>query len=232
MSIQSKRSFSPNRLLSLHKKSHPPLEWIVSDTLVDYETALSFMESRSLAIQQGEAPECVWLLEHPSLYTAGTSSKNTDLLIPDLFPIFHTGRGGQYTYHGPGQRIAYVMLDLNQRLRDVRAYVAALEEWIIRLLRHLTIVGNRHEERVGIWVYNPKLEQEEKIAAIGIRIRHWVTTHGIALNVNPNLEHFKGIVPCGLQSYAVTSLEELSTPPTMSKIDMLLRQEFTAVFGD
>jgi lipoyl(octanoyl) transferase len=217
----------------------PPVEWRVSDSPVAYEAALAAMDERVAAIAAGSAPELVWLIEHPPLYTAGTSARPQDL-VEARFPVHQTGRGGQFTYHGPGQRVAYAMLDLNRRKPDVRAYVAALEEWIIRTLAAFNVRGERREDRVGVWVRRPDKGQdllgqpfEDKIAAIGIRVRKWVTLHGIAINVEPELSHFSGIVPCGVseQRYGVTSLADLGLPVSMAEVDMMLRREFEPVFG-
>jgi lipoyl(octanoyl) transferase len=216
-----------------------PVQWRISDSPVAYEAALAAMDERVAAIAAGSAPELVWLLEHPPLYTAGTSAKPEDL-VEARFPVHQTGRGGQFTYHGPGQRVAYAMLDLNRRKPDVRAYVAALEEWIIRTLAAFNVRGERREDRVGVWVRRPDKGQdmlgqpfEDKIAAIGIRVRKWVTLHGIAINIEPELAHFSGIVPCGVseQRYGVTSLADLGLPVSMAEVDMMLRREFEAVFG-
>jgi lipoyl(octanoyl) transferase len=212
----------------------PPVEWRVSDTPVDYLAALAAMDERVAAIVAGGAAEQVWLLEHPPLYTAGTSAHDEEL-IEARFPVHHVGRGGQFTYHGPGQRVAYVMLDLNRRKPDVRAFVATLEEWIIRTLAAFNVRGERREDRIGVWVRRPEkgAGHEDKIAAIGIRVRKWVTLHGIALNVEPELSHFSGIVPCGVADtrYGVTSLADLSLPIGMAEVDMILRREFEALFG-
>jgi lipoyl(octanoyl) transferase len=212
----------------------PPAEWRISDTAVDYEVALAAMDARVEVIAAGQAPEFVWLLEHPSLYTAGTSAKAGDLKEP-RFPVHHVGRGGQFTYHGPGQRVAYAMLDLNARKRDVRAYVSMLEEWIIRSLAAFNVRGERRDDRIGVWVKRPDKGDgfEDKIAAIGIRVRRWITLHGIAINVEPDLSHFAGIVPCGVseQRYGVTSLHDLGITATMTDLDMVLRREFEALFG-
>ncbi len=211
-----------------------PVEWRVSEALVPYATALAVMEERVAAIAEGRAPELVWLLEHPPLYTAGTSARLDDL-IEARFPVHTAGRGGQFTYHGPGQRVAYVMLNLKHRAPDVRRFVAALEEWLIRTLGQLNVRGERREDRIGVWV--PRLDQgrgrEDKIAAIGIRLKRWVSLHGIALNFDPDLTHFSGIVPCGVADarYGVTSLVDLGIPVTMPEVDMALRREFESVFG-
>jgi lipoyl(octanoyl) transferase len=211
-----------------------PVEWRISDSPVPYPEAVAAMEARAAAIFAGEAPEQVWLLEHPPLYTSGTSGKAGDLIDP-RFPIFATGRGGQLTYHGPGQRVAYVMLDLKRRRPDVRAYVASLEEWIIRTLAQFNVRGERREDRVGVWVKRPDKgpAHEDKIAAIGVRLKRWVSFHGIAINVEPELTHFAGIVPCGVADsrYGVTSLLDLGHPVTMADTDIALRQAFEEVFG-
>jgi lipoyl(octanoyl) transferase len=211
-----------------------PVEWRLGDGLIPYDEALAAMEQRVGAITAGTASELAWLLEHPSLYTAGTSAKPTDL-IEARFPVHQTGRGGQFTYHGPGQRVAYLMLDLRHRGNDVRRYVATLEEWMIRALATFNIRGERREDRVGVWVRRPDKGEgrEDKIAAIGIRVKRWVSLHGVALNVEPELSHFQGIVPCGVsgQRYGVTSLVDLGVPVTMPEVDMVLRREFEALFG-
>lgn len=203
-----------------------PIEWIVSDTPVAYDAAVAFMERRVAEIAAGSAPECVWLLEHPPLYTAGTSAHPDDLTQPDRFPVHQTGRGGQYTYHGPGQRVAYVMLDLNRRGRDVRKFVTFLEDWLIATLDRFNVRGERRNDRVGVWVRRPDLGREDKIAAIGIRLRRWVSFHGISINVEPDLEHFSGIVPCGIADHGVTSLVDLGIPISMPDVDIALRQTF------
>jgi lipoyl(octanoyl) transferase len=212
----------------------PPVEWRIADRLVAYPEAVAAMEERAAAIAAGQASELVWLLEHPPLYTSGTSGKNDDLLDP-RFPLFTSGRGGQLTYHGPGQRVAYVMLDLKRRRPDVRAYVAGLEEWIIRTLGHFNVRGERREDRVGVWVRRPDKGEgfEDKIAAIGVRLRKWVSFHGIAINVEPDLSHFSAIVPCGVADvrYGVTSLVDLGHPVGMADVDIALRQAFVEVFG-
>ena len=216
----------------------PPVDWLISDGLTDYDEALAFMEARVAAIREGTANELVWLVEHPSLYTAGTSAQSADLLTPDRFPVFNTGRGGEYTYHGPGQRVAYVMLDLKRRREDVRAFVTALEQWIVETLAQFNVKGERRADRVGVWVVRPEKPLlanggmcEDKIAAIGIRLRRWVSFHGIAINVEPELEHFGGIVPCGIADYGVTSLVDLGLPVTMGDVDVALGRAFENVFG-
>lgn len=212
----------------------PAVEWRISDSAVPYPEAVAEMESRAADIAAGKAGEMVWLLEHPPLYTSGTSGRNEDLLDP-RFPLFATGRGGQLTYHGPGQRVAYVMLDLRRRRPDVRAYVAGLEEWIIRTLARFNVRGERREDRVGVWVRRPDKGEghEDKIAAIGVRLRRWVSFHGISINVEPDLTHFSAIVPCGVADprYGVTSLVDLGHPVTMADVDVALRQAFAEVFG-
>ena len=213
----------------------PAVEWRVSDAPIPYPDAVAEMESRAAAIADGTAPELVWLLEHPPLYTSGTSGKPGDLLDA-RFPLFETGRGGQLTYHGPGQRIAYVMLDLKARRPDVRAYVASLEQWIIQTLAAFNVRGERREDRVGVWVARPDKGDghEDKIAAIGVRLRRWVSFHGISINVEPDLGHFQSIVPCGIVDprYGVTSLVDLGLTVTMEDVDVALRQAFGEVFGE
>jgi lipoyl(octanoyl) transferase len=215
-----------------------PVAWQVSDGLQCYEDAVSYMETQARLIADGAAPERVWLVEHPPLYTAGTSANAADLVAPDRFPVFQTGRGGQYTYHGPGQRVAYVMLDLNRRAPDLRRFVAALEDWVIGTLGQFQVSGERREDRVGVWVCRPDkplsfdgTPAEDKIAAIGIRVRRWVTFHGISLNVDPDLSHFDGIIPCGVRQHGVTSLVDLGLPVTMTDTDLALKTEFQRVFG-
>jgi lipoyl(octanoyl) transferase len=211
-----------------------PVEWRVSDSPVPYEAAVAVMQSRAAAIAAGSERELVWLLEHPPLYTAGTGAKPNEL-IAARFPVFESGRGGQMTYHGPGQRVAYVMLDLKRRGPDVRRFVASLEEWIIRMLAAYDVHGERREDRIGVWVRREDKGQgfEDKIAAIGIRVTQWVTLHGMALNVDPDLAHFSGIVPCGVseQRYGVTSLADLGLTLSMAEVDAVLRREFEALFG-
>jgi lipoyl(octanoyl) transferase len=210
------------------------VEWRISDEPVAYPESVALMEARAAAIAAGEAPELVWLVEHPALYTAGTSSKAADLL-DQRFPVFQTGRGGQFTYHGPGQRVAYAMLDLKRRKPDVRAYVASLEEWVIRTLDAFNVRGIRREDRVGVWVARPDKGEacEDKIAAIGVRLKRWVSLHGIAINVDPELSHFSGIVPCGVADprYGVTSLVDLGLPVTVHDLDVALKRAFEDVFG-
>jgi lipoyl(octanoyl) transferase len=211
----------------------PPVEWVISDVPVDYESAVEAMEARATAIAENRARELVWLLEHPPLYTAGTSARPEDLLDPDRFPVFRTGRGGQFTYHGPGQRVVYVMLDLNQRGRDVRAFVNALEGWVIETLDRFNVRGETHRDRVGVWVKRPHETPptEDKIAAIGIRLRRWVSLHGLAINIEPELGHYAGIVPCGISGHGVTSLTHLGLIVSMPEVDMALADTFEARFG-
>lgn len=203
-------------------------EWRIDDGLVDYAAAVEEMETRVEAIRAGTEPELVWLLQHPPIYTAGTSAKPEDLLDA-RFPVHRTGRGGQYTYHGPGQRVGYVMMDLKRRTPDVRAFVFALEDWLIRSLARFHVIGERREGRVGIWVDRGG-GREDKIAAIGVRVRHWVTFHGVALNVDPDLSHFGGIVPCGISGHGVTSLVDLGLPVAMEEVDLALREAWDEVF--
>ncbi len=211
-----------------------PVEWRVEPGLTAYPDAVAAMEARVAAIRAGSAPELVWLVEHPPLYTAGTSADPADLLQPERFPVYRSGRGGEFTYHGPGQRVAYVLLDLKRRGPDVRRYVHDLEEWIIRALASFAVAGERRQGRVGIWVArkDPLLGgREDKIAAIGVRVRRWVTYHGIAINVEPELEHFSGIVPCGISEHGVTSLVDLGLPVGLADLDAALRAAFPGVFG-
>jgi len=214
-----------------------PVEWRVEPGLTPYPEALAMMEARAEAIRNDGAAEMVWLVEHPPLYTAGTSAQPADLVDAARFPVFNAGRGGEYTYHGPGQRVAYVMLDLKRRREDVRAFVASLEEWIIRTLAKFNVRGERREDRVGVWVVRPDKPArrgqpvEDKIAAIGIRLRKWVSFHGIAINVEPDLSHFSGIVPCGIPDHGVTSLVDLGLPVTMADLDIAMKQAFEEVFG-
>jgi len=215
-----------------------PVIWEVADGLVEYGLAVSRMEKLARAIRDGDEPERIWLVEHPPLYTAGTSANPQDLVSPDRFVVHKTGRGGEYTYHGPGQRVVYAILDLNRRNPDVRAYVSALEAWIINTLDQFNVRGERREDRVGVWVEQPQKSRlpdgsvrEDKIAAIGIRVRKWVSFHGLSINVEPDLEHFSGIVPCGVTGHGVTSLVDLGLPVTMTDLDAVLRTEFEALFG-
>jgi lipoyl(octanoyl) transferase len=216
--------------VSLKRADAQAVGWAVSATPVGYEEAVAAMEARVAQIAAGEAGELVWLLEHPALYTAGVSAKREDLLDPDRFPVFESARGGQFTYHGPGQRVAYVMLDLNSRTRDVRAYVAALEAWVIGALAELGVTGEMRDGRVGVWVAREG-GREDKIAAIGVKLRRWVSFHGISLNVAPDLDHFAGIVPCGQTEHGVTSLADLGRPEQMAQTDAALRASFERVFG-
>ena len=206
------------------------IDWRIDDRPVPYAEAIAVMEERVAAIRAGTAPEMVWLLEHPPLYTAGTSAREDDLLAPGRLPVYRTGRGGQFTYHGPGQRVAYVMLDLKARGADVRAYVRGLEDWLIATLARFNVTGERRAGRVGIWVDRGN-GQEDKIAAIGVRIRRWVSYHGVALNVEPDLSHFDGIVPCGVREHGVTSLVDLGLPVTLSDVDAALIASFNEVLG-
>jgi lipoyl(octanoyl) transferase len=214
------------------------VDWITSDAPVDYQEATDFMEARAAAIAAGEADECIWLLEHPPLYTAGTSARVEDLTDPDRFPVYPSKRGGRYTYHGPGQRVVYVMLDVGKRGHDVRRFVQQLEDWVIRALAEFNLTGHIRCGRVGVWIERPDKPRtttgeiaEDKIAAIGIRLRKWVSFHGISINVEPDLEHFTGIVPCGITEHGVTSLVDMGLPVTMADVDVALRRSFDEVFG-
>lgn len=216
-----------------------PVEWRISDALVPYADAVAFMEARVAGIAAGTAPELIWLLEHPPLYTAGTSARATDL-VDARFPVHNSGRGGQFTYHGPGQRVIYAMLDLNRRNPDLRAFVCALEDWIIAALRTFNVMGERRADRIGVWVSRPEKARgengeiaEDKIAAIGIRIRRWVSFHGVSLNIAPDLTHFSGIVPCGISAaqFGLTSLRDLGLPTTFAEVDVALAREFEPIFG-
>ncbi len=214
------------------------MEWKISDGLTGYEEALIFMEDRARAIAEGEAGDCIWLLEHPPLYTAGTSARIEDLKDPDRFPVFPAKRGGQYTYHGPGQRVVYVMMDLNRRNRDIRCFVQDLERWVIATLAEFNLTGHIRDGRVGVWIERPEKPPlpdgrmaEDKIAAIGIRLRKWVSFHGLSINVEPDLSHFDGIVPCGITDHGVTSLVDLGLPVNMSDLDVALRRSFDAVMA-
>ncbi|NQV47983.1 MAG: lipoyl(octanoyl) transferase LipB [Rhodospirillaceae bacterium] len=206
------------------------MQWLISNDPVDYDAAMAFMEARVGAIRSGLADEAIWLLEHPALYTAGTSASPEDLLQPDRFPVHRTGRGGQYTYHGPGQRVAYVMIDLSRRGSDIRAYVRDLERWIIATLARFGVKAERREGRVGIWVDRGG-GTEDKIAAIGVRVRRWVSFHGIAINVDPDLGHYGGIVPCGISGHGVTSLAALGATVPMGAVDDAMKETFEQVFG-
>ncbi len=213
------------------------MEWKISDGLTDYQEAVAYMEARVAAIAAGEADECVWLLEHPPLYTAGTSARPEDLTDPDRFPVYESKRGGEYTYHGPGQRVAYVMLDLNKRGRDLRLFVKQLETWVIAALDEFNVKGEIRDGRVGVWVQRDDKPltitgqpAEDKIAAIGLRLRKWVSFHGISINVEPDLDHFSGIVPCGIREHGVTSLVDLGLPVTMADVDTALQKTFAEVF--
>ena len=213
------------------------VQWEISDGEVGYDTALEKMDNHVQKMISGEAGEKIWLLEHPPLYTAGTSADKKDLIKPNLFPIFETKRGGQYTYHGPGQRVVYVMLDLNKRGKDIKKFVTNLEAWIIHTLAEFNVIGQRRKGRVGIWVERPEkpkngdgLAEEEKIAAIGVRLKKWVTLHGLSINVDPDLSNFQGIVPCGIKDYGVTSLVDLGLPVSMADLDIALKRSFSKVF--
>ncbi len=208
------------------------IDWAVSDSLVDYLGAVAFMEARVGDIAAGHARELVWLLEHPSLYTAGTSAQDDELLMPDHLPVYRTGRGGQFTYHGPGQRIAYVMLDLKKRDNDVRKFVGDLQTWLIDTLKTFAIHGESRKDRIGVWVrHGHNGQSEDKIAALGIRLRKWISFHGVSLNVYPDLDHFSGIIPCGISDYGVTSLHDLGHHVAMDDIDKALRNCFEKTFG-
>lgn len=225
------RALTLSGKIAFGRQDGEAVAWAVSSDLIDYPDAVAVMEERAWAIANGKAPELVWLLEHPPLYTAGVTAKYGDLLQPESFPVFQTGRGGQFTYHGPGQRVAYVMLDLTKRQRDVRAFVAALEAWLIKALAALSVVGEIRQDRVGVWVDRPELRREDKIAAIGVKLRRWVSFHGISLNVEPDLTHFDGIIPCGVSDHGVTSLADLGRPVSMSDADAALKVGFVTVFG-
>ena len=217
--------------------SNQQVQWLISKGLTDYRKAEIFMEARAKEIWQGRQPEAIWLLEHPPLYTAGTSAKKADLISPKRFPVFTTKRGGQYTYHGPGQRVAYVMLDLNKRGKDVRAFVKKLEKWVIGTLASFNIKGHIRDDRVGVWVQRPEKPKsscgkicEDKIAAVGIRLRKWISFHGISINVEPDIEHFSGIIPCGISDYGITSFVDLGLPFTMADLDVELAKKFKEIF--
>ena len=206
-------------------------DWRIDDSPIAYPDAVEAMEARVAAIHDDSASELIWLTEHPPLYTAGSSANPAELIIPDRFPVFQTGRGGKHTYHGPGQRIVYVMLDLKARRSDVRKYVQALEEWIILTLARFAVKGERREGRIGVWVVLPG-KQEAKIAAIGVRVRRWVTLHGLSINIDPDLSHYSGIIPCGISDFGVTSLAALGQFPTMPEVDMALRETFPLAFAE
>lgn len=223
---------------AMQSRSADPIAWEIAPELVAYGDAVERMEQLANDIALGKETERVWLVEHPPLYTAGTSASDAHLLNDDL-PVFKTGRGGEHTYHGPGQRVCYVMLDLNKRTQDLRLYVATLEQWIINTLDQFNIKGERRENRVGVWVKRPQLPalpdgtpREDKIAAIGIRVRKWVTFHGIAINVEPELSHYEGIIPCGVEGHGITSLVDLGLPVTIEDLDVTLKKEFEKLFGD
>ena len=214
------------------------MEWIVGQGLTPYQDAVAFMEERAGDIRAGTAPEAIWLVEHPALYTAGTSAKREDLTDPDLLPVYETKRGGQYTYHGPGQRIAYVMLDVGARGHDVRRFVHDLEHWVIAALAEFNVTGVMRDGRVGVWVERPEKPRladgsmrDDKIAALGIRLRKWVSFHGLSINVEPDLTHYDGIVPCGIEGHGVTSLVDLGLPVAMEDVDLALKRTFTQIFG-
>jgi lipoyl(octanoyl) transferase len=214
------------------------VEWITSTGLTDFREAEAWMEARVADIHAGEADECIWLVEHPALYTAGTSAKVADLTDPDRFPVYDTKRGGQYTYHGPGQRVAYTLLDVGKRGHDVRLFVQQLEAWVIKALSEFNVTGAIRDGRVGVWVDRPDKPlmasgniAEDKIAAIGIRLRKWISFHGISINVEPNLAHFDGIVPCGIKEHGVTSLVDLGLPVSMDDVDVALKRSFASIFG-
>jgi lipoyl(octanoyl) transferase len=237
--IQPATGLHPDRRIDAGKNAaSAPVEWVVSQGLVPYPEAVAEMEARTAAIAAGEAAERIWLLEHPPLYTAGTSARDSHLLQPDRFPVFRAGRGGGYTYHGPGQRVAYVMLDLNRRGPDLRLFVRSLEDWIIAALARFGVVGTRRPHQIGVWVRRPEktsadgsLVAEHKIAAIGIRVRRWVSFHGVSLNIDPVLRHYAGIVPCGIADAGVTSLADLGVGASLSDVDRALREEFVPIFG-
>lgn len=221
---------TPQKLRRIDKH---PVAWAISDGLVPYPQALEFMQQRAKAIAAGDAEELVWLVEHPPLYTAGTSAKTDDLLIPEKFPVYDAGRGGQYTYHGPGQRVVYTMLDLTQRGRDIRCLVSGLEQWVINTLEAYNIIGERRTDRIGVWVPRPERGQdsEDKIAAIGVRVSRWVSFHGLSLNISPDLSHYDGIVPCGIADQGITSFEDLGHLISMAEVDSTLKTQFETIFG-
>ncbi|MCL6229871.1 lipoyl(octanoyl) transferase LipB [Bartonella bilalgolemii] len=239
--MTSKLKYTDRNHLSHHfKATHhtSPVEWKISDNLIEYPEALRYMQERVENIFAKTAHEQVWLLEHPPLYTAGTSAQQKDLLTPHSLPVYEAGRGGEFTYHGPGQRVAYIMLDLKRRRQDIRAFISALEQWIIETLAQFNVKGERREDRVGVWVIRPDrpltingTPAEDKIAAIGIRMRKWVSFHGICINIDPDLSHYTGIVPCGIANHGVTSLLDLGLPVTMHDVDIAMKQTFEQIFG-
>lgn len=220
-------------LTKLKRDDVHTVEWLISDGLTPYPDALELMRARAAAIAAGEAKELVWLVEHPPLYTSGTSAKSSDLLLPEKFPVFEAGRGGQYTYHGPGQRVVYVMLDLRQRGRDIRCLVQGLEQWVIDTLAAHNITGERRQDRIGVWVQRPERAtgSEDKIAAIGVRVSRWVSFHGVSLNIAPDLNHYDGIIPCGIADHGVTSFEDLGQLISMAEVDISLKAAFENLFG-
>ncbi|WP_417581939.1 lipoyl(octanoyl) transferase LipB [Pelagibacterium sp.] len=217
----------------LLRSDRHPANWVIADSPVSYPNALEVMQERARAIADGAAQEAIWLIEHPPLYTAGTSAKSEDLLVPDRFPVFEAGRGGQFTYHGPGQRVAYVMLDLRERGRDIRCLVSGLENWVIDTLAAFNIKGEKREGRIGVWVKRPDKGPfvEDKIAAIGVRVSRWVSFHGISLNVSPDLDHYSSIVPCGISQHGVTSFEDLGQIVSLAEVDSVLKSKFETHFG-
>lgn len=228
------QALSPDPKLRLARSDGALAQWAVSTTPVPYPEAVAAMEIRAAGIAEGREPELVWLLEHPALYTAGVTARAEHLLQPGRLPVFESGRGGQFTYHGPGQRVAYVMLDLNARRRDVRAFVTGLETWVIGALEHFSVRGETRAGRVGVWVERRTpgaATREDKIAAVGVKIRRWVSFHGVSLNVEPDLSHFAGIVPCGISAHGVTSLVDLGLPVTMDDVDAALKVSFESIFG-
>jgi lipoyl(octanoyl) transferase len=234
MEVLTQHAIQPQTGIEILKRPDAvPACWIIAPQTVDYPFALAQMRARAADIAHGTAGEAIWLVEHPALYTSGTSAQAGDLLTPNRFPVYDAGRGGQYTYHGPGQRVAYVMLDLRQRGRDVRALVQGLEAWVIDTLAAFNIVGERHPGRVGVWVRRPDkgFAREDKIAAIGVRVSKWVTFHGISLNISPNLSHYEGIVPCGITDQGVTSFEDLGQLVSMEEVDSALKTAFERHFG-
>jgi lipoyl(octanoyl) transferase len=220
------------RSCRLRNRSGAPVEWRAEDGLVPYPEAVAEMEARVASIIAGDAPELIWLVEHPPLYTAGTSARDRDLLQPDRLPVYRTGRGGKFTYHGPGQRVVYVMLDLRERGRDVRCFVSTLEDWIIATLAAFGVAGERRADRIGVWLPGGAGRPEAKVAAIGVRVRHWVTFHGASINVAPDLGDYAGIVPCGAAGFGVTSLADQGADVTMAEVDGALERSFAGAFGD